>query len=591
MSKVHLLTPELIAKIAAGETIERPASVVKELVENSLDAGADSLELHVKDAGKTLIRLKDNGSGIDPEDLGKIFQRHTTSKIQNLDDLWAIQSLGFRGEALYSIAAVSDVTFRSRTPNQPTGWEVHLRGGKKLDLKPVAMNSGTEIEIRELFFNTPGRKKFLKTNATELNQILNLFLPYTLIHFQRRFLFSHQDKDLLDLRPAKGLRPRVVSSLNLEEKHLIEGEEDFPGEGISLGLILGDINIQRPRRDLQFIFVNGRPVQNRNLAFHINQAYRLIFPEGVYPFFALLMQVPPQEVDVNIHPTKREVKIKDEQRVAMVVRSLVQKALMDQGKSKQFLSTFQAHPQADNPPWPANAGTWGGQSEIRNPKFLASPSPQYADQHFAFQPTPMAPAESQSPGTAQNESLQNKLSLSRYIGSFLKKYLLFETGTSLFVVDQHAAQERIMYEAFRRQIERSRIEVQQLLTPIVLRLSIPDMLAWQEAQEKLKTIGLETTQWDKESIALHTHPQLIKNPELTIRDLLAGGDVASFDHDSIARRACRASVMAGDSLSQEQAEYQRDTLIRCDDPFTCPHGRPTVIEMSEGFLDKQFLRT
>jgi len=574
MGKVHLLTPELISKIAAGEVIERPASVVKELLENALDADADSIELHLKDSGKTLIRLKDSGTGIEPDDLEKIFLRHTTSKIRSFDDLFSIRSLGFRGEALYTIGAVSDVALRSRTRNQDTGWEIHWRGGEKLSLKPVVMEYGTEVEIQELFFNTPARKKFLKGHTTELNQILNIFLPYTLVCEGCSFSLSHQEKDLLDLKATRNRLGRIASSLNLKEKHLIEVQQDFPEEEISIHMILGDINIQRTRRDLQFIFVNDRPVQNRNLGFHMNQVYRLLFPEGVYPFFALYLGIPPREVDVNIHPTKREVKIKEEQRVALMLRSLTEKALMNRGSPKEVFLTSHDH----------------GEEFTR--KAESFQLPKYADEPYAFQLTPIAPLLSPEGSRApRQENLQNKLSLGRYIGSFLKKYLLFETGHSLFLVDQHAAQERIMYEYFRKQMEAGRVEIQTLLMPIVMRLSAVEMLSWEEAEEKLKTIGLETTQWDKESIALHTHPQLIKNPELAVRELLSGGNVASCDHDTIARRACRASIMAGDSLTAQQAEYQRDELLRCADPFTCPHGRPTVVEMSEGFLDKQFLRT
>ncbi len=605
MNKVHILPPEIISKIAAGEVIERPASVIKELMENSLDAQTSSIEIHLKDAGKTLIHIKDTGSGIEPDDLEKIFLRHSTSKIETLDDLDHIQSLGFRGEALYSIGSIADVVLRSKTKNHDTGWEIHLRGGKKMNIRPVTMNNGTEIEVKELFFNTPARKKFLKTNTTEINQILNVFLPYTLLYPQCRFLLSHQEKVLIDLPPENDLKSRVAHALNLEEKHLLEVGQDFPSDQISLRMILGDINIQRPHRDLQFIFINDRPVQNRGLGFHMNQIYRLIFPPQIYPFFSLYIQIPPEDVDVNIHPAKREVKIKDEQHLSSLIRSVCEQTLMQQGKAKQvhknlsFPNALVGNPNevetglkpvSTRPP----TKTFGGDSFETSSSQVPEPfnKSKYATQHYAFQNQELLETPVSENLFIQNpDSLASKLSQARYVGTFLKKYLFFETGTSLFIVDQHAAQERIMFERLKAQLENGTIEVQQLLTPILLKLTPQELLNWEEAQEKFETLGLSTTLWNKETIALHTTPHLLKNPEAAARSLLAGENVSRYDNDTLARRACRCSVMAGDSMDVPQVEFQRQELLACRDPFTCPHGRPTVIEMTEIFFNKQFLRT
>ena len=266
MSKVQILPPEIVSKIAAGEVIERPASVLKELLENSLDAKATSLEIELKKAGKNSLVVKDNGSGIAQDDLEKIFFRHATSKITSLDDLYAIHSLGFRGEALYSIASIADIILRSKTEGQDSGFEIHQRGGKKISLKPVNMSVGTQVEVKELFFNTPARKKFLKADTTEMNQILNIFIPYAILNPKCRFLLTHNDKTLFDLMPDKDLKARAAQVLNLDEKDIIEVERRVPEENLSIRLLLGNINIQRSRRDQQFIFVNGRPVQHRNLA-------------------------------------------------------------------------------------------------------------------------------------------------------------------------------------------------------------------------------------------------------------------------------------------------------------------------------------
>ena len=586
MGQVHILPPEIISKIAAGEVIERPASVIKELMENSLDAKTSSIEIHLKDAGKTLIHIKDTGGGIEPDDLEKIFLRHSTSKIETLDDLDHIQSLGFRGEALYSIGSIADVILRSKTKDHDTGWEIHLRGGKKMDIHPVTMNNGTTIEVKELFFNTPARKKFLKTNPTEINQILNVFLPYTLLYPQCRFLLSHQEKILIELPPANDLKGRVSGALNLDEKNLLEVEQDFPADQISLRMILGDINIQRARRDLQFIFVNDRPVQSRSLAFQMNQIYRLLFPPNIYPFFSLYIQIPPQDVDVNIHPAKREVKIKDEQHLSSLIRSVCEQTLMQQGKARYVgAGSKPAHGlQTHNAP---RAG-WEPAPTVAEP-FTKT---KYATQHYAFQNQEILETPVCENLFIQNpDSLSSKLSQARYVGTFMKKFLFFESGPSLLIVDQHAAQERIMFERFKAQLEKGAIEVQQLLTPILLKLTPQELLSWEDTKEKLETIGLSTTLWNKETIALHSTPHLLKNPEAAARNLLAGENVRHCDNDTLARRACRCSVMAGDSMDIPQVEFQRQELLLCQDPFTCPHGRPTVIEMTENFFNKQFLRT
>jgi DNA mismatch repair protein MutL len=336
MTKVNILPPDVIAKIAAGEAVDRPASVVKELLENAIDAGATSIEIHLKEAGRELIHIKDNGSGIAREDLEKIFQRHATSKISIIENLEHLQSLGFRGEALYSIAAVSDVTLSSRI-SQEEGWQIHIRGGVRQNLEPVGLsNAGTEIKIAELFFNTPARRKFLKNNASELHQILNIVLPYTLIYPEKRFVLTHTGRTLLDLRSAPSRLDRAAAALNARMDHFLEVAQEFVEEKIQIKMILGNINIQRPRRDLQFIFINNRPVESKNLSFNLNDVYKLIMPPGVYGAFIVDITLDPANVDVNIHPTKREVRIKDEAVIIRLLRRMTEYQLMHKGQAKEF---------------------------------------------------------------------------------------------------------------------------------------------------------------------------------------------------------------------------------------------------------------
>ncbi|MBI4308729.1 MAG: DNA mismatch repair endonuclease MutL [Candidatus Omnitrophica bacterium] len=571
MNKVHVLPPDVIAKIAAGEVVDRPASVVKELLENSIDAGAAIIEIHLKDAGKELIHIKDNGCGISRGDIERLFQRHATSKIQNIEDLEALASMGFRGEALYSIAAVADIALRSQTAGAKEAWSVHVRAGQRLDLAPAAPSgAGTDIQIRELFFNTPARRKFLKSNASEINHITGIIVPYALIYPDKRFVLTHAGRSLLDFQPASSRLDRAAAALSLEEKHFLQVSHNYPQEQMSVKAILGNINIQRPRRDTQYIFINGRPVEHKALSFTMNDVYRAVFPPGIYPVFILDIHVDPANVDVNIHPAKREVKIKDEAKLCSMVRHLSEDTLMRYGEAKSMEA---------------------GPASFYQPASMINEPP--GTDFFGQLPDLFKNAGTTLPAAFQAPSggdLRTKFAGARFIGSFVRKYLLFEEGTSLFLVDQHAAQERIMFEQFHKQIETGKVEVQHLLTPVLIKFSIPERVAWDEAGEKLKEFGIETALFDEETLAVHTQPVLLKNIENAVRTLLSGNDIARCDRATIARRACKASIVAGDALNPQQADYQRRQLIACQDPFTCPHGRPTVVELKENFLDKQFMR-
>ena len=616
MTKVHILPPDVINKIAAGEVIERPASVLKELIENALDAQTTSIIVHLEEAGKSLLHIKDTGGGIEIDDMETIFLRHSTSKIKNFDDLFATTSLGFRGEALYSVCAIADVVLRSRPPHQETGWEIHMRAGKKLKLHPLPMPAGTEIEVRELFFNTPARRKFLKTNTTELNQVLNTFIPYTLLYPACRFLLTHEGKTLLDLPPQENHITRIAKALNVNQRHLMEVSQDFPKEEITVHMVLGDINIKRNRRDMQYIFINNRPVQNQNVSFHMNQIYRLIFPPQQYPCFVLFITLNPAHVDVNIHPAKREVKIKDDTLLTAILRAVCEETLLKKGLAKQVVISPAATRNAptDNPgdspsktfdqssAQPATQGVPPKSFDPASYQELFKVTRENFLHDISLQTnqikTPEAPSSKDEPSgvqetlfTREHDTLRHKLADAKYIGGFIRKYLLFESANSLFIIDQHAAQERINYEKFKRQVETGTIDVQHLLTPILLKLTSQEILMWEGSQEKLIEIGLETTRWDNETVALHTHPSLIQDPGIVTQAILSGDPVPHYDHNILARRACRSSVMAGDSMNKEQADYQRRELLNCHDPFSCPHGRPTAIELEEKFLDRQFLRT
>jgi len=570
MGIVKILPEEVVSKIAAGEVIERPASVVKELVENSLDAEAGKINVVLKKAGKSLICVRDDGTGIHPDDLEIIFSRHATSKIFGPADLNFITSLGFRGEALYSIAAVSDVQVRSCSKQFPAGKEIHLRAGVKVGEKTFAGPAGTEVEVRELFYNVPVRRKFLRKDEVEFSQVVSTVLPYTLIHPEISFILTHNDHTVFHLPARKDFRERIEEALNLKRKHLLTENFDFPEHGFRFQLILGDINIRRVRKDLQFVFVNKRPVYNRSISALLNEVFSTIFPPEVKGFFFVSIFLPPENVDVNIHPTKREVKLANEQIVLSRLKAAAENLLLTQGKMRQVEVPF--------PPARVSVRQISEKTEEKTAVSQSLPLTREVErisepmESFGFEP------------------LREKLIHGRYVGSFAGKYLLFEAAGSLIVVDQHAAHERIVYEQLLTQLEQGRVEVQNLLTPLVMELSPQEMLSWAEGKQQLEQIGFATTQLDRQAIAVHSYPVALSSPDVALRNLLAGGDLKKADKQMLASRACRQAVMAGRTLSEDEALSLRNDLLRCQDPYTCPHGRPTCVEIKEGFMDQQFLR-
>jgi len=597
MPDVKILPADVIARIAAGEVVDRPASVVKELLENSLDAGAENIELHLTSGGKTLIHLKDDGSGIARADMDKLFCRHATSKISSGDDLDSILSLGFRGEALYSVSAVAELTMKSRVKGSKDTWEIKVRGGVRGVPAPAVMPChGTDIRVEEIFFNTPARKKFLKSDSSELDQIVNVFLPYSLLYPAKHFILTHNGRGVYDLQPEKSGAVRAAKALAFDAGHIISFESALH-DGIRIRGLLGDINIQRARRDAQYVFVNGRPVTSKGLLFHMNDVYRLIMPEGVHPFFVLFVEIPAIDVDVNIHPNKREVRIRDEGRIGSLIRRSVETALMTQGGPKEV--------SEDIFKFESGSSSTGKDQGIPSAKLVFGPGhplpasfvPRFSSGSFAEGRDSSAQKSAdffsytEQIAASREGGLKERLLRARFIGTFIQKYHLFEEERGLFVLDQHAAQERILFEAFARQMKSGLIEVARLLTPVIVRLSPREILLWEKAKPVLFELGFESGLMSEGVVAVQTHPRLIRAPEAAFRALLTEEPGAIPVRDILARRACRASVMTGDRMHADEAREQLKRLLACDDPFTCPHGRPVFIEIKESFLDRQFLRT
>ncbi|MCM8818739.1 MAG: DNA mismatch repair endonuclease MutL [Candidatus Omnitrophica bacterium] len=561
MGKVNFLSENIINKISAGQVIENPSSVLKELIENSIDANSKKIEVNIENSGRKLISVKDDGEGIEPDDIEKIFERYTTSKIKEINDLYKIKTLGFRGEALYSIGAVSDVILKSKAKNFDIGKEIHIRGGKKLNIKDSIVPDGTIVEVRELFFNTPARKKFLKSDMTEFRRILNVFIPYTIVFFKKTFIFKNEDTKIIHILPTEDILKRFCEVLNIQEKYLIYEKKHF--EKIEFEIILGDMNLKRNQKDMQFVFVNNRPVYNYTLSSSVNNFYQKFFSSEFFPVFALFLKLPFEDIDVNIHPTKREVKIKNENEIGRKIVEILDE-IFKKGQTK-IVEVDKKYEKIE---------------EIQRTENIKEKIEIF---DFKEQKTEIF-EEKVSAG------LIEKLKNASYIGTFKNKYLIFEFENSLLFIDQHAAVERINYEKFLNEIETGKINIQQLLTPIIINLNQEEIFIYEKIEKIIEEFGFITTRWSENKIAIHGYPSLIKDIEFSIRNILSEKDIKKYDKDSVAKRACRNSVMAGQKLTNQEVKYIIENLIECKNPFVCPHGRPIVIEISEKFLDSQFLR-
>lgn len=557
MGKVRILPEDIINKIAAGEVVEGPFSVLKELIENSIDANCQKIEINIEKSGKKLIYVKDDGDGIEAEDIEKIFERHATSKIKEREDLYKIKTLGFRGEALYSIGNVSDIVLKSKTYGQLTGKEIHIRGGKRLSIKDCIMVKGTIVEVRELFFNIPARKKFLKSDISEYRKLLNVLINYVIGFPYITFNFKSENRKIFNLEKTESYVKRFVETLNLDEKYIIYGEKEY--EDLNIKLILGDVNLKRSQKDMQFIYINSRPVYYPYISSTINNFFQSFFSTEYFPVFSLYLSLPFENVDVNIHPTKREVKIKNEEFLVKEIITII-KNLLPSGKP--IILSYKAS------------------SDICK-EFTES----IKEESNLFQTE-----EKKTELFFEERKLTEKLINSIFIGIFRNKYLIYEYDDSLYFIDQHAAVERINYEKFLEEIEKNDIKIKQFLIPIILNLSVDEMIIWEKIYKILEKYGFETTKWSENKIAIHSAPSLIKDIEFTIRNFLAEKDIEGYDKNEIAKMACKVSITTGEKLTEEEAKYIVEELIKCKNPFVCPHGRPIIVEIKEKFLDKFFLR-
>ena len=567
MGSIRILPEGLINRIAAGEVVERPASIVKELVENSLDAGARAVRVRLRAGGKEAIEVSDDGEGMDRDDAVLSVERHATSKLPEEDALEAVRTLGFRGEALSSIAAVSHFVLRSARADGE-GTEVEIDGGRLCGVKSVGHPRGTTVRVGRLFHNVPARRKFLRTEATELSHVLRWLSRYALANPDRRFDVRQGDRVLLELEPAPDRPTRIGQVLGrAAAERLLPFAWGAPG--LSISGFAGRPVEASPRRDGQFLFVNGRAVQDRVLAHAIARAYGNALPAGQHAALLLFVEIEPSAVDVNVHPQKAEVRFGDGARVHEAVTAAVREALQDGGALPALVDL---RPGTVVPRDEASV-TYGPP---------AAPA--------------LAVADAPEPRPPERSPLHHATPLAQFRDS----YIVAQDAEGLVVVDQHAAHERVLFETYLEQAERRAVEVQGLLFPLVIELGAADLALAEREREEFERLGFRFEPFGTGAVRLETLPAVAAEvePERLFRELLglaaearsAVADSALLRRRLVTTAACHAAIKVNHPLGVVAMQALLDSLYATRNPTTCPHGRPVLFRLTLDELERAFRR-
>ncbi|MDD4161374.1 MAG: DNA mismatch repair endonuclease MutL, partial [Methanothrix sp.] len=564
MARIRLLDVDTINKIAAGEVIERPASVVKELVENSIDAGAGRVLIELGDGGKSFIRITDDGCGIDAQDLPLAFQKHATSKIRGAGDLENITTLGFRGEALASIASVSAaVEVKTKTRGSLSGTYLRMEGGKIAEIKEIGSPVGTTITVWDLFYNVPARKKHLKGVDAETVHITDIVTEMAIIHYEISFeLFSGKRTIFKSIRSSSwdDVLFRLFGLKTL--KGLSRLEE--PGRGWSLSGVIGDPLAVRSSQDRIFIFVNGRAVTSRPLSAAVREAYRNIIPQGKSPVAVISLQISPELVDVNVHPAKREIRLLHEQEIATALTRAAARALEEHARSAQM-------DKQEKTPGGMSGRIVNQEPTIARQATIAEGCEQSTLPLDQTEEEPSRP-EPQRPGL-------------RILGQIKKLYIVAEDEDGLVLIDQHAGAERIRFELLQERYKGHKIR-QELAEPISLEMSPSERIMMASWQETLQDIGFDLSPFGGNTYTVRAVPALGRRLESAeavhdiLRDLFSEGKVSpgSTNKDEILKLlACRGSIKSGKELTFSEMRKLVEDLYKCNNPLTCPHGRPVMV--------------
>ena len=593
VNRIRLLPEQVANQIAAGEVVERPASVVKELVENSLDAEAKRVTVTIKNGGRSLINVADDGFGMSRDDSLLALDRHATSKISKAEDLQRITSLGFRGEAIPSIAAVSRFTLMSRERGTLSGTQIEIAGGRILSVKDMGAAEGTVVEVRNLFFNLPARRKFLRSVPTETAHIEHIVTLCALAHPAVAFKLVVDGRVIFDLAPAKELlgRLRELHGAQLVEQLVAVGDcrsdPAYPSH-IQVRGYIGKPGVSRSNRSQQHLFVNRRPVECKGINYALLEGYHTALMKGKYPVTFLLIDINPELVDVNIHPSKREVRFRDEFAVRQCVIDAVRAALEREGTAISPLPTSvvrRGEPLA-RPPLVLRTA---GDSESRPYQQPTMPLPMEGE---GYPDKVGAPAEPQSEVHTEDGSW-------RILGVIGQLYVLIESPEGLVLMDQHAAHERVLFERMLKELETDSAPAQKLLLPLTLELDARDAAFLHANQKTLYKLGIGVSEFGEKTFLIDALPPYFPTVNLaqTFRDIVdelrqVGEQVHArrLGEDRIATTVCRHAVKAHDPLRGEELRALLQQLHRCELPYTCPHGRPTMIQISYAELEKKFGR-
>jgi DNA mismatch repair protein MutL len=605
---IRPLPARVINKIAAGEVVERPASVVKELVENAVDAGADKIDIIIEKSGAKLIKTVDNGCGIDEEQIEIAFSRHATSKISQFDDLNSLVSYGFRGEALPSIASVSRLRMVSRTHQARVGTEIIYEGGVLQSKQPLAAPPGTLVEVENLFYNTPARRKFLKAETTETRHISRTAMALSIGRYDIGFSYTINERKVFSFPAGTTLRERVIGLLGPGKEFVtVSGETGL----VKIEGCIGPPDMVQNNRYSQFIFINGRYIYSPTLSHALAAGYAELILRGAYPVGAILLTVDPSEVDVNVHPAKTEVRLTREREIHDAVAHIVKEALRHQGIIPSLKPTEHHRPPDIERPQPQERA-----SRQEPSGFI--PGVRQSKQHGAdllaeLCKTPTIDTSTPPPETVKVDKETGEVLESHrkstsppqvspadgflLLGRFADLYLLLQSGEDLFIVDQHTAHERVLYEETLRMIENQSLHGQNLLFPIQVELSPEQLALFEETVGFMNASGFCVSHFGGRMIKIEAVPTILskKPPDKTFLKVLddiaslkkAGYDLKKAMAQSI---ACRSAVMAGDRLTDQEATHLVSRLLQCEDKYCCPHGRPTFIKIARADLDKQFGR-
>ena len=576
---IKKLNSNLINQIAAGEVVDDPCSILKELIENSIDAKSKNIEIILYNGGISKIIIIDDGDGIPKDELSKAFERFATSKINTLDDLNNICTLGYRGEALPSIASVSEIVVKSKHA-KAAGNTIKLSYGKEVYFKPSSIEKGTYIEVKNIFHNVPARKKFLKSENYEYRKILALFKTFALCNYSINIKLINNDKIIYNLKGSK-LSERVNSIFGSEtEKSIIP--ISFKKDNYQIDGYIGNLSLVKSTRNYQYLFINGRHIKNQLINISINNAYRSLIERSEYPFFILFLKIPPDCIDINVHPKKQEVKFQNEMQIQHIFRKSTSDGLKDIFKTIPNFNNINIEQNAQNQSLPFNDSTLSEES-------ILSLSSNYNNKYNEN----IKNAEIRLSNIDDN----NVVIDSNNIWQIHNKYIITEITSGIIIIDQHVAHERILYESSKKSLEGDGISSQKILFPKVIKFDPEEYILLLDIVKYLEKIGFEFRSFGDNTIIVEGIPSNLpqEKEEEIIKEILeqyskTKNTSSAFIEYMASTYACKAAIKAGDKLSQIECKELVDQLFSTEHPYYCPHGRPIIVNLTLNDLDVRFER-